>query len=52
MQKSGEKAPKKHILPPNNSATAFDSKKDTWVAPKGQDGSGITKLNAKFHGRY
>lgn len=25
---------------------------DTWQAPEGQDGSGRTKLNAKFAGRY
>jgi len=30
----------------------FDSKKDVWKAPNDQDGSGITKLNAKFAGRY
>jgi pSer/pThr/pTyr-binding forkhead associated (FHA) protein len=29
-----------------------DSKHDVWRAPKDQDGSGITKLNAKFAGRY
>jgi pSer/pThr/pTyr-binding forkhead associated (FHA) protein len=29
-----------------------DPKKDEWRAPQGQDGSGITKLNAKFAGRY
>jgi pSer/pThr/pTyr-binding forkhead associated (FHA) protein len=32
--------------------TAMDPKKDVWRAPAGQDGSGITKLNAKFAGRY
>uniref|UniRef100_A0A7S2UR41 FHA domain-containing protein n=1 Tax=Attheya septentrionalis TaxID=420275 RepID=A0A7S2UR41_9STRA len=32
--------------------TTIDLKKDEWRAPKGQDGSGITKLNAKFAGRY
>jgi hypothetical protein len=31
---------------------SFDSKKDEWRAPEGQDGSGLTKLNAKFAGRY
>jgi hypothetical protein len=30
----------------------MDTKKDEWVAPKGQDGSGRTKLNEKFAGRY
>jgi pSer/pThr/pTyr-binding forkhead associated (FHA) protein len=30
----------------------FDGKKDEWVAPTGQDGSGRTKLNEKFAGRY
>lgn len=33
-------------------ATTIDMKKDEWRAPKDQDGSGITKLNAKFAGRY
>jgi pSer/pThr/pTyr-binding forkhead associated (FHA) protein len=32
--------------------SGFDSKKDVWKAPNDQDGSGITKLNAKFAGRY
>lgn len=31
---------------------ALDPKKDVWQAPKDQDGSGYTKLNAKFAGRY
>jgi hypothetical protein len=30
----------------------IDDKKDVWVAPQGQDGSGRTKLNEKFGGRY
>jgi hypothetical protein len=30
----------------------MDPKADTWRAPTGQDGSGNTKLNAKFAGRY
>jgi pSer/pThr/pTyr-binding forkhead associated (FHA) protein len=29
-----------------------DPQVDVWQAPKDQDGSGITKLNAKFAGRY
>ena len=32
--------------------TVLDPKKDVWQAPKDQDGSGYTKLNAKFAGRY
>lgn len=30
----------------------LESKKDEWRAPAGQDGSGKTKLNDKFAGRY
>jgi pSer/pThr/pTyr-binding forkhead associated (FHA) protein len=33
-------------------ATSSDPQVDVWQAPKDQDGSGITKLNAKFAGRY
>jgi pSer/pThr/pTyr-binding forkhead associated (FHA) protein len=33
-------------------ASADSSKMDVWRAPKGQDGSGKTKLNEKFAGRY
>lgn len=36
----------------NVKKSAIDSKKDEWRAPEGQDGSGITKLNEKFAGRY
>ena len=32
--------------------STFDSKIDEWVAPQGQDGSGMTKLNKKFGNRY
>lgn len=38
--------------PAGFSADTNDSKEDKWRAPEGQDGSGITKLNAKFAGRY
>jgi pSer/pThr/pTyr-binding forkhead associated (FHA) protein len=33
-------------------ASADSSKMDVWRAPEGQDGSGRTKLNEKFAGRY
>jgi hypothetical protein len=43
----------KHNIPnPSRPCADTDTKKDEWVAPKGQDGSGRTKLNEKFAGRY
>jgi hypothetical protein len=45
----------KHLPVPTKSTIApsfFDAKKDEWRPPQGQDGSGVTKLNQKFAGRY
>lgn len=46
----------KNVLATTNStrgaALQDDSQKDTWRPPKDQDGSGYTKLNQKFAGRY
>mmetsp|Transcript_30574 Transcript_30574/g.34872 ORF Transcript_30574/g.34872 Transcript_30574/m.34872 type:complete len:515 (+) Transcript_30574:31-1575(+) len=42
--------------PKNNNnkvlSTVCDTQKDEWQKPAGQDGSGRTKLNKKFEGRY
>jgi pSer/pThr/pTyr-binding forkhead associated (FHA) protein len=35
-----------------SSQGSVDPKQDVWRAPEGQDGSGRTKLNEKFAGRY
>jgi len=44
-----------NALPKNNSkipSSICDIQKDEWQKPVGQDGSGRTKLNKKFEGRY
>lgn len=38
--------------PPPNGFARGDSKEDKWQAPADQDGSGVTRLNKKFDGRY
>lgn len=39
-------------LPLGKTSASHSDKVDTWQAPKDQDGSGQTKLNQKFAGRY
>jgi hypothetical protein len=36
----------------NTDMDTIDNLKDEWIAPDDQDGTGITKLNEKFQGRY
>ena len=47
-----ENPPETKIVKPTARKPVIDVKKDEWRAPEGQDGSGMTKLNAKFAGRY
>jgi pSer/pThr/pTyr-binding forkhead associated (FHA) protein len=49
---SGNQSGKQKEAPPTPSQKVVDLKQDVWRAPKGQDGSGYTKLNEKFAGRY
>ena len=49
-ENSSEPSERKGSKPVKN--VAIDPKRDEWRAPIGQDGSGMTKLNAKFAGRY
>ncbi|KAL7439019.1 hypothetical protein ACHAXM_007868 [Skeletonema potamos] len=43
---------KKQKATKEDSTLSFDSRKDEWNAPSGQDGSGRTSLHDKFNGRY
>ena len=45
-------AGKQQIQKASQQQLSMDSTSDVWRAPKGQDGSGRTKLNEKFAGRY
>jgi ribosomal protein S15P/S13E len=49
---SSEKNPRQAASGHSEDATKKAFKKDEWRAPEDQDGSGMTKLNAKFAGRY
>jgi hypothetical protein len=48
---SSEKVDKRKQME-TKSSQGSDPRKDVWKAPADQDGSGMTKLNAKFAGRY
>jgi pSer/pThr/pTyr-binding forkhead associated (FHA) protein len=44
--------PKPTTPAPSHAPSTNDPQQDVWQPPKDQDGSGSTKLNAKFAGRY
>lgn len=48
----GSKSTKSTKTPKVTSLDPFETQKDEWVCPTGQDGSGRTALHDKFKGRY